>query len=461
MKVSSKIICILFILSFSLNYAYAEDTEIDLSVFAGGLFIDPDRVYEDRCYLLSLFGYALIGNYKEYVNETLWSQNIPIIYLYKNGILTEQVTIQMIDPNMESIRDTFSAGFATYPHNTYLTSGQSANIKIVLDPLNRIPEGKYRNRVKIEDLENNNVAEKQLTCNDISISELPNSCNLTGILAGKNIYTSVKVYNYFYVDKNAPIEISMYLKKWNKTAHLATQTRTVNIDKTEVINLEGKVPLDFPEGNAQLNVSAKTISNYREVNTRNNEISCNINIQRIDDVDINLEAPIELEELKTYTLSWTVSPQGIDRDVWMRTCKPKAKLFYKIQGHGSWNFIYGDLLERFNQITRFGGTVEYTYRWKIPGICRNDELGKQRCQFIDDRDMLPTEIKLEIKCEEADFRDITMDDIEFAHIINIRPGSKVEEIESMIKNMPKEPPPGVDKKKFKTKPEIPQSPPRR
>ncbi len=399
---------------FILSSVRAETTYVDI-IGCGGVFNLWPQLYISRadqrsCYLKLSFRPLLVGNYQPYWNESLWERNTPLFWVFKNGRRVEEITISEIDPQRTSLR---GANCLEYAINTpYLRSGESAEFKLKVDPLNQVTEGKFEDGHLVESFEvNNNLITFSYTCNDVALSKI--SCPSARVMAGEEVRVEAKVEKNFQVDPQAPVAVEMFLERSGRKIRLGG----TEVSASQNLNLTARVPTETSKGNYQLLVEARVLSGYQEVNTRNNVFRCPVNVQRIDDVDLTFSVPREMVEGRTSKLSWKVLPRGLEERVWENRCQPRAELYYQIPGKASWTFIYGQMLDAIPQ--EFGGY--YVYRWRVPGICREEELQEQRCRIIDNRDLVPAEVKLVLRCQSPDFRNITMEDTEDTHIRNLRP----------------------------------------
>ncbi|MBX6423275.1 hypothetical protein [Thermosulfurimonas sp. F29] len=225
---------------------------------------------------------------EDFFNETLYQQNIPFVWIYKNGTKIAEIKLSEFDPYRGLSGRCQQPPFDFKFYQPILTAGEYAHIKIKLDPLDRIPEGAFSNgqRVKFEYSENNNEKEVFIGCRDLKIEKV--KCPPGRIFVRGDVSVSAKVTD-FHADPDPRVRGAytdrVYVKMVLFNESLGHYTYKDILDQkniylhygeSKVVELKGRIPLDISSGSYSLKV---ILEEPRDRDRSNNSFKCPVIIE--------------------------------------------------------------------------------------------------------------------------------------------------------------------------------------
>ncbi len=302
-----------FVFSFSLLFKSSAlagflDSTIDLEVED----LEWDPVYSRQCVPRIYYRIEVdtTRNVSPYWNREICENRIPILAVYKNGTLVEQIDLRSLtlDSCDEMFRELPNCSSQLKPCYRYsdrhyhsslpaaLNPGEYATFRVVMDPRNVVREGRFRvDGTQIADYESNNEKTFRLGCNDIKLTV--NNCPSSMVWPGSEITVNTVVENYYIENyytgpggtyrafnpqkRRIIVWAKLSKDKYNRIRepYLDYEVLDFAFAEKKLVTLKGKIPSNIKPGNYYLIIKAELYRGISDANPDNNKAYCLLRIQ--------------------------------------------------------------------------------------------------------------------------------------------------------------------------------------
>ena len=289
---------VILILSFLCIFPNLAFSQVGLDVFTEKVDFGVERMDwipgNDGCRLgVVIYGKAT-SHSRAFFNESHYQQNIPIAWIYKDGVKIKEVKLIDFDPNKRILNrgELYDTIWLESLQMPILKFGEHARFLVKIDPLNKITEKEFykdREDETIKSYENNNEIEKTFGCQDFVLlnKECPSS---QVIFPGSTVKVSGYAANYYNNAHSVVIDLFLSTDTVDSKNHpestffkedmrLAYTTLDISPHSQQEFTLNGKIPSDTPSGRYYLGVALLHMYADREANTKNNIFWCPIVLQ--------------------------------------------------------------------------------------------------------------------------------------------------------------------------------------